>query len=135
MLTCLISEFAALERRLGSVRHERVEHLPHGRIDVSILNPAAMLTMAHRGTGVFDSPKNVAAVAVASRLGFTSLADIATKRYPLRVSVRGSIDACTPIMVDVVLRARVHPCGHRGLERRDQLLPADAQRPVTPGPA
>jgi hypothetical protein len=55
MLTCLISEFAALERRPGSVRHERVEHLPHGRIDVSILNPATMLTMAHRGTGVFDS--------------------------------------------------------------------------------
>jgi len=83
---------------------------------VSILNPAATLTMAHRGTGAFDSPKNVAAIAVlphydqlgfavASRLGFSSLGDIAAERYPLRVSVRGSIDACTPIMVDVVLRA------------------------------
>jgi hypothetical protein len=28
-----------------------------------------------------------------------------TARYPLRVSTRGSLDACTPIMVDVVLRA------------------------------
>src|ERR1700722_9303242 len=35
----------------------------------------------------------------------TSVEDIAAARYPLRVSVRGSIDACTPIMVDVVLRA------------------------------
>jgi uncharacterized protein len=42
--------------------------------------------------------------AVANRLGFAGLADIAAARYPLRVSVRGSIDACTPIMVDVVLR-------------------------------
>jgi TRAP-type uncharacterized transport system substrate-binding protein len=93
-----------------------INEVHEGRIDVSILNPAAMLTMAHRGTGAFDGPKNVAAVAVlphydqlgfavASRLGFTSLEDIAAKRYPLRVSVRGSIDACTPIMVDVVLRA------------------------------
>jgi TRAP-type uncharacterized transport system substrate-binding protein len=43
--------------------------------------------------------------AVADRLGFAGLADIAAARYPLRVSVRGSVDACTPIMVDVVLRA------------------------------
>jgi TRAP-type uncharacterized transport system substrate-binding protein len=42
---------------------------------------------------------------VTDRLGFTSLDEIAEARYPLRVSVRGSIDACTPIMVDVVLRA------------------------------
>jgi len=34
------------------------------RIDISILNPAAMLTMAHRGTGAFTSPKEVATIAV-----------------------------------------------------------------------
>jgi TRAP-type uncharacterized transport system substrate-binding protein len=100
----------------GANHPDAIEEVHAGRIDVSTLNPAVMLTMAHRGTGPFDAPKNVAAVAVlphydqlgfavASRLGFTSLADIAAKRYPLRVSVRGSIDACTPIMVDVVLRA------------------------------
>ena len=86
------------------------------RVDISTLNPAAMLTMAHRGVGAFSSRREVATIAVlphddrlgfavARRLGFTSLADIAAARYPLRVSVRGSIDACTPIMVDVVLRA------------------------------
>jgi TRAP-type uncharacterized transport system substrate-binding protein len=100
----------------GANHPDAIEEVHAGRIDVSTLNPAVMLTMAHRGTGPFDGPKNVAAVAVlphydqlgfavASRLGFTSLEDIAAKRYPLRVSVRGSIDACTPIMVDVVLRA------------------------------
>ncbi len=93
-----------------------IEDVHARRVDVSILNPAALLTMAHRGIGAFSSPRDVATIAVlphddrlgfavADRLGFTSLDDIATARYPLRVSVRGSIDACTPIMVDVVLRA------------------------------
>jgi len=100
----------------GANNPDVIEEVHAGRTDVSILNPAAMLTMAHRGTGPFGARKDVAAVAVlphydqlgfavASRLGFKSLADIAEREYPLRVSVRGSIDACTPVMVDVVLRA------------------------------
>jgi hypothetical protein len=77
------------------------------RVDISTVNPAAMLTMAHRGVGVYDRPRDVATIAVmphddrlgfalADRLGFTSLDDIAAARYPLRVSVRGSIDAWSP---------------------------------------
>lgn len=100
----------------GANHPDAIEDVHARRIDVSTLNPAALLTMAHRGTGAFGSPRDVATIAVlphddrlgfavASRLGFASLADIAAARYPLRVSVRGSIDACTPIMVDVVLRA------------------------------
>lgn len=99
----------------GANHPDAVEEVHARRVDISILNPAAMLTMAHRGTGAFTSPKDVATIAVlphddrlgfavADRLGFAGLADIAAARYPLRVSVRGSIDACTPIMVDVVLR-------------------------------
>jgi TRAP-type uncharacterized transport system substrate-binding protein len=100
----------------GANHPNAIEDVHARRVDVSTLNPAALLTMAHRGTGAFDSPRDVATIAVlphddrlgfavTDRLGFTSLEDIATARYPLRVSVRGSIDACTPIMVDVVLRA------------------------------
>ena len=100
----------------GANHPDVIDDVHARRVDVSILNPAAMLTMAHRGVGAFSSPREVATIAVlphddrlgfavADRLGFTSLADIAAARYPLRVSVRGSIDACTPIMVDVVLRA------------------------------
>jgi TRAP-type uncharacterized transport system substrate-binding protein len=100
----------------GANHPDIIEEVHARRIDVSILNPAALLTMAHRGVGAFGSPREVAAIAVlphddqlgflvADRLGFASLDDIAAARYPLRVSVRGSIDACTPIMVDVVLRA------------------------------
>lgn len=99
----------------GANHPDAVGEVDAGRVDVSILNPAAMLTMAHRGTGAFSAPMNVAAVAVlphydqlgfavATRLGFASLADIAERKYPLRVSVRGSMDACAPVMVDVVLR-------------------------------
>ncbi len=100
----------------GANHPDIIEDVHAGRVDVSILNPAALLTMAHRGVGAFGRPREVATIAVlphydqlgfavADRLGFTSLEDIAAARYPLRVSVRGSIDACTPIMVDVVLRA------------------------------
>ena len=100
----------------GANHPDVIEDVHARRVDISILNPAALLTMAHRGAGAFRSPRDVATIAVlphddrlgfavASRLGFTSLEDIAAARYPLRVSVRGSIDACTPIMVDVVLRA------------------------------
>jgi TRAP-type uncharacterized transport system substrate-binding protein len=127
----------------GANHPDIVEEVHAGRIDVSILNPAAMLTMAHRGSGAFDSPKNVAAIAVlphydqlgfavASRLGFTSLADIADRRYPLRVSVRGSIDACTPIMVDAVLRAHGFTLadieGWGGEISYDQPMPNDPSR-------
>lgn len=100
----------------GANHPDAIEDVHARRVDISILNPAALLTMAHRGVGAFDSPREVATIAVlphddqlvfavANRLGFTSLQDVAAARYPLRVSVRGSIDACTPIMVDVVLRA------------------------------
>ena len=100
----------------GANHPDVIEDVHARRVDVSILNPAALLTMAHRGTGAFSRPRDVATIAVlphddrlgfavAGRLGFTHLADIAAARYPLRVSVRGSLDACTSIMVDVVLRA------------------------------
>ena len=100
----------------GANRPGTLEEVHARRVDISTINPAAMLTMAHRGVGAFTSPLEVATIAVlphddrlgfavARRLGFTSLDDIAAARHPLRVSVRGSIDACTPVMVDVVLRA------------------------------
>ena len=100
----------------GANHPSTIDAVDERRIDISILNPAAMLTMAYRGVGAFDRVRRVATIAVlphddrlgfavADRLGFTRLEDIAKARYPLRVSTRGSTDACTPVMVDVVLRA------------------------------
>jgi TRAP-type uncharacterized transport system substrate-binding protein len=127
----------------GASHPDAIDEVDARRVDVSTLNPAAMLTMAHRGTGAFDYPREVATIAmlphydqlgfaVAERLGFTSLADIAAARYPLRVSVRGSIDAGTPIMVDVVLRAYGFSLGDirawGGKISTDQPMPNDPSR-------
>jgi TRAP-type uncharacterized transport system substrate-binding protein len=120
-----------------------IEDVHERRVDISTLNPSAMLTMAHRGTGPFGTSKEVATIAVvphddrlgfavATRLGFSSLADIAAAKYPLRVSVRGSLDACTPIMVDVVLRVYgfslddIRAWGGEVIE--DQPMPNDPSR-------
>ena len=126
----------------GANHPDVVDEVHAGLVDVSILNPVAMLTMAHRGTGAFDAKRNVAAIAVlphydqlgfavATRLGFTSLTDIAERRYPLRVSVRGSIDACTPIMVDVVLREHGSrsPTSRGGAVRSATTSPCPTTRP------
>jgi TRAP-type uncharacterized transport system substrate-binding protein len=127
----------------GANHPDTINHVHERRIDISTVNPAAMLTMAHRGTGAFGSPKDVATIAVlphddrlgfavAGRLGFTSLTDIAAAKYPLRVSVRGSIDACTPVMVDVVLRAHGFTLGDitawGGEISYDQQMPNDPSR-------
>ena len=100
----------------GANHPEAIDHVHERHVDVSILNPSAMLTMAHQGVGAFDSPRAVATIAVlphddqlgfavADRLGFATLDEIAAAHPPLRVSVRGSLDAATPILVDLVLRA------------------------------
>jgi TRAP-type uncharacterized transport system substrate-binding protein len=100
----------------GANHPQSIDEVHQRRLDVAILNPVALLNMARLGRGAYDSPREVATIAVlphydqlgfavADRLGFRSLADIAAARYPLRVSVRGSLDAATSISVDVVLRA------------------------------
>ncbi len=85
-------------------------------LNISILNPTVLLSMAHRGIGMFDQPQEVALIAtmphydqlgfaVREDTGLTSLDDIREKRYPLRLSVRGSLDASTAQAVELVLRA------------------------------
>lgn len=103
-------------RLLGANEPESIRAVFERRIDLAILNPAAILTMAHRGVGLFSQPMEVALIAVMphyDQLGFavtrssglSSLDDIREKRFPLRVSVRGSMDACTHQLVNSVLRA------------------------------
>src|SRR5689334_4112532 len=48
----------------GANHPDAIDDVHARRVDVSTLNPAAMLTMAHRGTGAFDSPRDVATIAV-----------------------------------------------------------------------
>jgi TRAP-type uncharacterized transport system substrate-binding protein len=102
--------------RLFGANHPDTLRQVHIRaLDISILNPAALMTMAHLGVGYFRQPMHVATIAVlphydqlgfaiSKKLGVSSLADIRERRIPLRLSVRGSLDACTSIMVNEVLK-------------------------------
>lgn len=85
-----------------------------GRLAVATVNPVVMLNMARLGTGPFQAPLELSTIAViphydqlafavSDRLGFQTLSDIAAAHYPLRVSVRGSLDEVTAMSIDVVL--------------------------------
>lgn len=86
-----------------------------GDVDVSVVNPRALLTMAHRGTGPFAERLPLQGVAVmpswdlmaftiAERTGLASLAAVRDQRYPLRVSVRAAPTHATRFVIDEVLR-------------------------------
>ncbi len=100
----------------GANHPNSIQEMAEGKLDISILNPSALLTMAYRGTGAFEKPMPVATIAVLphyDQLGFAvtetsgirSLDQIREQRSPLRVSVRGSLDASTSLLVNVVLKA------------------------------
>lgn len=70
-----------------------------GELEAAIVNPSALLTQAVRGNGLFDRPLPLAivanypswdrfAIAVHPDSGIRSLADVAAKRLPLRLSTR-----------------------------------------------
>ena len=85
-------------------------------VQLALINPGVVLTLALRGTGPFKEPVPVRAItviqsydqlllAVSEKTGLTSLADIKEKRYPLRVSMRGQRDHATHLVVHEVLAA------------------------------
>lgn len=82
-----------------------------GSVDLAAINPSAFLTMAYRGTGPYPEPLPLRAIAVmptwdcmlfavAPQTGLTSIADIAARRYPLRVSIRRNQDHGTRFLID-----------------------------------
>ena len=108
-------------RLFGANNPDSIGQVFRRELDISIMNPGVILSMAHRGTGLFSEPMQVALIAVIphyDQLGFavtrasglTSLDDIREKRFPLRVSVRGSLDASTTRLVEKVLN--IHGFGY-----------------------
>ncbi|AQT82378.1 hypothetical protein B1R94_28735 [Mycolicibacterium litorale] len=102
-------------RFFGANHPDSIRKVFERELDISIMNPSAILGMAHRGEGLFSHPMEVALIAVMphdDQLGFavseasglTSLDDIREKRYPLKLSVRGSLDFCTTELVEQVLK-------------------------------
>lgn len=91
-----------------------IDEIVRGEVDVAIINPAAPLTMAVRGTGPFSEPLPLCAItvlpsddyflfAVASSTGLRTLDDVRERRYPLRISMRGQMDHSNQLLVSQVL--------------------------------
>jgi TRAP-type uncharacterized transport system substrate-binding protein len=100
----------------GSSTIEGVRAVVDKEADLAIINPAIMLTLAYRGTSVFKTPQPVRAIsvipsfdqyafAVKSDTGLSTFEEIAAKRYPLRVSLRGMPDHSLHFMLDDILAA------------------------------
>jgi TRAP-type uncharacterized transport system substrate-binding protein len=80
-------------------------------VDLAFVNPSALLTQAYRGVGLFKTPLPVRIIAsypswdrfvfaVHPRTGIRSLADIKSKRYPLRASVREDPTHSTHVLIE-----------------------------------
>ena len=68
----------------GANHPDTIDAVHERRVDISTVNPAAMLTMAHRGVGVYDRPRDVATIAVLphdDRLGFAVAAGSASPAW------------------------------------------------------
>jgi hypothetical protein len=79
-----------------------------------MLNPGVLLTMAYRGIGPFTAPQPLRAItvlpaydqlafAVTEGTGLASLDEVRERRFPLRVSVRGTHDPSVRLLVNQVL--------------------------------
>jgi TRAP-type uncharacterized transport system substrate-binding protein len=95
----------------GSGTMEAIDAVVNREADVAIVNPSAALTLAYRGLPPFKSPQPVRAIAVIPSLdqcvfavrsatGLQSVEDIAVKRTPLRLGLRGDPRHGLNTMVD-----------------------------------
>jgi TRAP-type uncharacterized transport system substrate-binding protein len=85
-------------------------------VALAIVNPSATLTLAYRGTGPFEAPLPLRTIgvipsrdqyvfAVHPRTGLRTFAEIAAKRPPLRVGVRGDREHSLHFMLDDIMCA------------------------------
>lgn len=125
-------------RFFGANHPDSIRQVFERKLDISIMNPSAILAMAHRGVGMFEEPMQVALIAVMphdDQLGFavsresglTSLDDVRERRYPLKLSVRGSLDQSTTDLVEQVLH--VHGFGYEDIVEWGGSVSYDQQMP------
>ena len=99
----------------GSDSHEAIDLVASGEVQLAIVNPAAPLALALRGTGPFKTPIPVRAIAVIPSLdefafavradtGIMSLHDVAARKFPLKVTLRGQRDHANHFLEREVLR-------------------------------
>jgi TRAP-type uncharacterized transport system substrate-binding protein len=85
-----------------------------GDLDVTFMNPSALLTQAYRGVGLFREPLPLRVIAsypswdryihaIHPRTGITSMTQLKAERYPLRVSIRADATHSTRVLLDQIL--------------------------------
>lgn len=95
---------------------DAIEQVVSGKTQLSMVNPAAILTLAYRGTGPFKTPQPVRVIgtipsfdqfvfAVRATSPLATFEDIGRQRYPLKASVRDQRDHCIHLMLDHVMAA------------------------------
>ena len=95
---------------------EAIEQVVSGKTQLSMVNPAAILTLAYRGHGPFKTPQPVRVIGTIPSLdqfvfavrGTSPLAmfeDIGRHSYPLKASVRDQPDHCIHLMLDHIMAA------------------------------
>lgn len=98
----------------GSNAPSVIPEVARGEVQLAIVNPSTLLTLAYRGTGPFKDPIPVRTItvlpshdqflfALAERTGLTSLQDIRDRHYPLKVSVRAQPDHGGHVLINEVL--------------------------------
>lgn len=122
---------------------EGIEAVGRGEAALAMVNPANMLMLAYRGKGPFAAPLPVRtltvipsydayAFAIRPESGITSFEEIAAKRFPLRVGLRGQMGHSLHYILDDVFAAtglsaqKIFEWG--GEMRRTGLLPYPAHR-------
>ena len=95
---------------------DAIGRVASGDLQLAIINPSTVLSLAVRGRGPFQEPLPLRAItvigsydqlafAVAEGTGLKSLADIREQRFPLRVSLRGQREHSVHLVVHEVLSA------------------------------
>lgn len=98
----------------GSDSPDAIDLVARGEVQFAVVNPAAPLALAVRGTGPFKAPIPLRligvipsgdsyAFSVSESTGITSLEEIRDRRYPLRLSIRGQRDHGNHFLESVVL--------------------------------
>lgn len=101
---------------LGSDTPDAIAEIAAGNADIAIINPAAPVTLALRGTGPFKDPVPVRTIAVipsldrmafavAAKTGLKSISDIGEQHFPLKLSLRGHLRHSVHFFLREVLSA------------------------------
>lgn len=94
---------------------DAIDEVARREVDIAAINPGSPLTLAYRGTGPFKEPIPVRAITVIPSLdwlgfavmpstGLTSVADIKSRKYPLRVSIRAQENHSLHFFLDEVFK-------------------------------